>query len=164
MTNGLLTALVLMGALNALLLLSVLFGLRSAQRKARDLEAGIRSFLTAPDANTPSPLALIVDQLAQVVARGVIAQAQTTIMGIKSGASRAAASAEAQANMARYPWLSVLAQLMPGAAKSLAKNPALLNLAGSMLQRNQGQQQQQQPAPGRDNGHQQPMDLTIGGI
>lgn len=124
----------------------IVLALARAERKARQIESSFRSFISAPDSATPSPLAQTVDMVAQVVARGVIMQAKATFMGEASAVAKAGAKAEGQAALGRYPWLAAIAGLAPGFQKSLLKNPAVLNLAGSLLGKAQA------PAPA-GNGH-----------
>ena len=103
------------------------------RHKARSVEAGFRSFIIPPNDKTPSQLAVVVDQMAQLVGRAVIAQAKATFMGEASSVAKAANKDAADATMARVPWLSAIATLAPGFSKSLMKNPALLAALGNAL-------------------------------
>jgi len=137
-------------SLGAILLATLLY----ARRRVRAFESTIRTFISAPDAQTPSPLAQTVDAVAQLVGRAIIAQAKTTFMGIESGAVRSAQAAVKNQALAQFPWLSVLDKLSPGLSKTLVRNPQLLNLAANLINRSPARQgAPAAPAPG--NGHNQ---------
>ena len=95
------------------------------RRKAGELEASFRAFVTPPNDKTPSQLAMAIDQISQIAGRAIVAQAKATFMGEASAASRMAARAEGQEQLAKVPWLASIAALVPGFSKSLLKNPAL---------------------------------------
>lgn len=115
--------------LGGILLLALLI----VRRKVREVENAFRAFVSAPDSQTPSPLAQSVDAAAQLAGRAVIAQFKTTLMGMNSGAVRAEQAAGRQAALDKFPWLGILNQMSPALTKTLARNPQLLNLAGSLL-------------------------------
>ncbi len=139
------------------------------QRKLRSFEDTVRVFFTAPNDKTPSPFALTVDEVSQLVSRALIAQAKATFMGEASAASRAASRAEGQAAMAeaagKVPWLAAISALAPGFSKSLMKNPALLAGIGNLL--NRGNQPAGAPTTPSGNGHSNdvnlPLRLDLGG-
>lgn len=147
MDNILLTALLLV---NCLLLVISTIAFLKIQSKYRIVESKISGFLTSPDANTPSPLAQTVDAMSQLLARAVIVQAKTSLMGMNSVEAKAEKRQATSEAMARFPALGFLQNLSPGLSKSLLKNPALLNLAGQFLQSKvTGQTGTNQPGNGK---------------
>jgi len=140
-------------------------GILWIRRKVTRIESGIRSFITAPNDKTPSQLAVAIDQISQIVGRAVIVQAKATFMGEASAAARSAARADADAQMAKTPWLAAIAGLVPGFSKSLLKNPALAGALGQLFQKTGAGHY---PGPTQGNGHASPqeqasMDFKIGG-
>lgn len=132
--NGFLTVLQLVFlGITAFGMCVLLTGMISAMRHYQRVREDVRNFITAPDPQTPSPLAQAVDATAQVIARGVIAQGKATLMGVQSGAARSERAAAAAAAKEAIPGLGALDAIMPGLSGKLVKNPQLLNLAAAFL-------------------------------
>lgn len=139
MENLLLAGVLLVNVLVFSAIFYFIFKIRSIYR---DSYKTITEFLSSPDDKTPSPLASVIDQVSQVVARAIIVQAKTTFMGMSSVQAKAEKKQAVEQVEAQYPMLGLLKNLSPGIQKSLVKNPALLNLAGQLLSKaNPGQSQ-----------------------
>lgn len=154
-----------LSALATLLCASILTAVvLTTRRKVAAWEKTFQAFVSAPDAQTPSPLAQTVDAAAQVMARAAIAQFRSTVMGLASGAARAEKSAQAQAAMSNFPWLAALDALSPGISKTLVRNPALLNLAASFINKQSapaGPIAAPAPAPAPGNGRVQQAQFKL---
>ena len=153
----------LLAALLAVLVLQGVFfvvAVRRITHKARAFEAGFRAFIIPPNDKTPSQLAVVVDQMAQLVGRAVIAQAKATFMGEASSVAKAVKKDAVDAEMARVPWLAAIAGLAPGFSKSLLKNPALLSALGKTFGQNRGNAAPPVPTPsGNHQGDQSSMQM-----
>ncbi len=161
MTNILLALILVLfcGSIGALayLLLRVL-------AKFRQLEEEVRSFVSAPDEKTPSPLAQTIDMAGQVVGRAVVAQFKTTMMGIESGNTRAekAIAADIAEDVAKQSPIGGLLDSFPALKKTLRRNPALLDFAlsklGSLNAAGAGNM------PARSNGSSSQTKFNLGGL
>jgi len=103
-----------------------------------EVAESVRSFVTSPDENTPSPLAQLADQCALLL----VGRAQQAIEARMRGAHGAAARDEGNAQVAEAiasgpSWLPIVAQFLPKKwLKLLASNPQFLgqlplNLGGN---------------------------------
>lgn len=123
--------------INLAILLLIIGGVIYARLKVVRIERIVRDFVSSPDEKTQSPLAQTVDQISQVVARAVIVQAKTTLMGLKSGDVRGehAVQADIVEGMAgqQLPLAGALLESFPALKKTLKRNPALLDFALSKL-------------------------------
>lgn len=91
----------------------------------------IKRFITAPDDQTPSRLALLVDTACNLLAVHLVNQIKASLNGMLSGESRAAA-AEADAG---NPIISILSSLgLPKKlARGLGSHPVVQNWANTKL-------------------------------
>lgn len=117
----------------ALLGLLLVFALKV--RKAYD---DFKAFITPADEKTPSQLALLCVNLADMLAGALMDKLKASIMGLQSGAVRAENAEQAdlvgsmvsQAN----PLLGMLLQIIPKAwQRKMVKHPELVDLALSKL-------------------------------
>lgn len=127
MTNILLTVIALLLALALGGAVALFFRLRRV----------LVGFITPAKEGEPSPMAAIVDSASSMVARAIVAQAKTTLMGMQSGAVRAEQAVMADVAEAavgdRFPAVGALLGSFPALRKSLRRNPALLDFALSKL-------------------------------
>lgn len=158
MFNILLAAILLT---NAAVLAVILIALLKIRNKSHSIESSFKSFITQPDQDTPSPLAQTVDQASQLIARAIIVQAKTSLMGMSSVEARREKQAAVDEVTQKYPLVGLLKNLSPGISKSLFKNPMLLNLAGQLMSRGSanGQPQNSTPVPGNGKVKQPMFDL-----
>lgn len=93
------------------------------------LSATFREFVSAPAEGQPSPLAIFIDNVGQVLASQITVNLRTSLLGKASGVIRALDGAEADVTedvLARAnPWIAGLMALSPKLTRRLAKSPAL---------------------------------------
>lgn len=120
--------LVLLALGQTLVMLWFIRGLRAAELRARaDLQAAVRSFVTPAAEGEPSPLAVLVDQCAVVLAGRLMQQLQQRAAGMSSGEARQELSQNEAAVTAGSPWLGLLAAMLPKRFKNqLMRNPQML--------------------------------------
>lgn len=121
-----------MNILIACLITIILFALGYFAYKLRRFEQAFASFVTAPDEKTPSLFASTVDNISRTVGHGVAIELKTTFMGIQSGAKRAE---QAVMNdivqdtvQEASPLAGAVLESFPSLKKTIAKNPALLDV------------------------------------
>jgi hypothetical protein len=135
-----LIAVIVFGACQALVIGCSLFLVRrwygnERQRLMEEAENALRSFVVAPDAETPSPMAAIVDQFALLLAARLVQQVKAMLAGVESGASKGEQLELMESAKAGSPWLSLIAGMLPKRLqRQLMANPqmvgALSKLAG----------------------------------
>ena len=89
------------------------------------------TFVTPVAEGQPSPFAAAVDATSTIVARSVVAQAKTTLMGMSSGVARAEKGLQGDVAvdvLGQSPWGGLLSSF-PLVRKTLRRNPQLLDLA-----------------------------------
>ena len=92
-----------------------------------------RGFLTPEGPDKPSPLATLSAQFADVLARAVVMQAKTYLMGKSSAVARAESAvegdiAEDTLSMAN-PLMATLLKSFPKLSRTIRRNPGLAELA-----------------------------------
>lgn len=97
--------------------------------RIRGIYAKFEDYITAPDEKTPSQLAQTVSIASDMVARSIVAQMKATFMGKASGESRAESGLEFDLAVASNPLLGIALKAVPGLAKTLRKNPQLIDYA-----------------------------------
>lgn len=122
----------------------IFFVKRMIQRKEAQIEQRlttiVQQFITAPNPETPSPLALLVDQTALVFASRLVGYVQQ-ILGAARGGERkgenvAALEAAEGALASVNPGLAVLAAMLPKKFKSsLLKNPQFTAALSGMMKK-----------------------------
>ena len=115
---------------------------RVLARKEVEIEARLTSlvqqFITSPTPDTPSPLALLIDQTATVFASRLVGHVQQVLNASRGGERKvenmAALEAAEGALASINPGLTVLASLLPKRFKSsLIRNPQFTGALSSML-------------------------------
>lgn len=105
------------------------------KRKIRkEIEDLVRTIITAPDEKTPSPLAVIIDQGALLLAARLMQQLKAMLAGTESGLSKAE-GAEVQLSMLEGapPWASLVLGILPKRLRSqLLKNPQMIGALSAM--------------------------------
>jgi len=87
----------------------------------------VRTFLSSPNADTPSPLAVIVDQAALLLAARLVQQLKAMMAGVESGEAKGEQAALFEAAAGQSPWLSLLAGILPKRIRNgLMKNPQMI--------------------------------------
>ena len=106
-------------------------------RKTRSIQRSIADFVTPPGENQPSKLDVFLAGYARQFGQIIAMEAKTTIMGKMSGDSRGAVAVQGamlqDIAAKQSPILSALLDHSPRLAKTLAKNPALTNMALNIL-------------------------------
>lgn len=133
MTNIFLAVLVIT---NVLLVSFIAVGLYKAYAAYR----AIKSFITPVKEGEPSPLAQVTSATADMIARSLVAQAKATFMGIESGQKRAekAVAGDIAMDVAAQHPLGALLTSFPSLAKSIRRNPQLIDLAMNYLAKKPG--------------------------
>jgi len=123
-------------ALNLLILagifaILVLFYLK-IYRFYRYLSDIVRTFLTSPGKDQPSPLAFVAQTLATTIGHAVAVEAKTTLMGKSSVIARqeqgVMGDLASDGLASASPVMSALLSSFPSLQKRLLKNPGLLSL------------------------------------
>jgi hypothetical protein len=116
--------------------MSVLFYL--FYRKVSYFEGQIKAFIIPEDDKTPSALAKSLEVASDMVARSIMAQGKSFLMGLQSGQKRGENAVEADiAEGQRGNPLIGLVSSFPALKKTLRRNPALLDMALGFLARKQ---------------------------
>jgi hypothetical protein len=96
----------------------------SIQEEAAD---ALRAFVASPNADTPSPLAVLVDQMALLLAARLIQQVKAMLAGVESGASKQEQAAMLSEATAGSPWMALIAGMLPARIRnSLLRNPQMI--------------------------------------
>jgi hypothetical protein len=106
-------------------------------RKVTYFEGTIKAFIQPVDDKTPSQLAKTTEIISDMIARSIMAQAKTFMMGLQSGQNRAETAikgdiTEDMINQSSNPLGAILSSF-PAVKKSLRRNPQLLDLAMGYL-------------------------------
>lgn len=126
-----LAALVLVLVVNCVIL-SIVF---IAFRQFVEIRKQFEIFTTSPGDGKPSPLAEVIQASSEILARSILAQAKTTLMGFKSGMAKAERGIQGDLaeGIAEQAGFGSVLDAIPGARKSLRKNPGLIDIALSFL-------------------------------
>jgi hypothetical protein len=118
-----------------------------------------RQFVTPPGENQPSPLALLIDGIASMFSRSIVAQAKASFMGVQSGLKRqesAIAGDIAEGVVAsQSPLLGGLLDSFPALKKTLRRNPQLVDMVLGFMAKQGGQPGGNQTVSIGGNGHSQ---------
>lgn len=112
---------------NSAVLTIILLVVMRVNRIFKDFKA----FITPVDDKTPSPLANFTQVIADMAGRSIVATIKSTFMGKQSGESRASTAIQGNLaidSLAGNPIGAILTSF-PSLAKSLKRNPQLLDLA-----------------------------------
>jgi hypothetical protein len=100
---------------------------RETQRLLEELSEAVREFVTAPDKDTPAPLAKLIDQGALLLAARLIQQLKAMLSGVESGASKGEQLALITEATADNPWLALIAGILPARIRNkLMRNPQMI--------------------------------------
>jgi hypothetical protein len=96
-------------------------------RIREDLVSSAKSFLESPDADTPSPLAQFMDQIALLLAARLVQQVKAMLAGVESGAAKGEQLAMFEQAAESSPWLSIIGGILPKRIRNgLMKNPQMM--------------------------------------
>jgi hypothetical protein len=109
-----------------------------------EISSTLAAFVSSPDADTPSPLAVIVDQAALLLAARLMQQLKAMMAGVESGESKGEQDLMIQAASAQSPWLALIAGMLPKRIRNqLLKNPQMIGALSKI-----GGNHQAEPAQG----------------
>ena len=115
------------------LVLICLFGLsvrllaRAREKMKDEALATLREFISAPDADTPSPLAALTDTFATLLAARLVQNVKAMLAGVESGASKGEQLALMDEAMDKSPWLGLIGGMLPKRLRnSLMRNPQMV--------------------------------------
>jgi hypothetical protein len=92
-----------------------------------EISEGIRDFVTAPDENTPSPLAVVADSVSLLLAARLMQQVKAMLAGVESGASKGEQLAMITDAAESSPVIAFLANILPKRIRNqLLKNPQMI--------------------------------------
>jgi hypothetical protein len=92
-----------------------------------EAEETVRNFVSCPDEKTPSPLAMLADQVALLLAARLMQQIKAMLAGVESGESKAAASFALEGVASQSPWVALIAGMLPQRIRNgLMRNPQMM--------------------------------------
>jgi hypothetical protein len=92
-----------------------------------DIAETVRTFVTSPDKDTPSPLAVVADQFSLLFAARLAQQLKAMLAGVESGESKGEQLALITEATQSNPWLALLSGILPKRIRnSLMKNPQMI--------------------------------------
>lgn len=127
MVTNILLGAVLLTLVGSIIALRVLF---------RRFQSFIITFVTPKKKGELSPLYQTCDALAAIIARAVVAQAKTTLMGLESGMVRGEKAIQGDLALdvaSQNPLVGAILSKFPRLSKSLRRNPALLDYLAPMV-------------------------------
>lgn len=122
--------------------------LRKERQVREEVENLVRAFIQAPDENTPSPLACMIDQGATLLASRLMQQIKAMLAGVESGLSKQEQT-ELLSNASQgSPLVGMIAGMLPKRIRSgLIKNPQMIGALSSLLDRRNGGSTQDASTP-----------------
>ena len=140
------------------LVLICLFGLsvrllaRAREKMKDEALATLREFISAPDADTPSPLAALTDTFATLLAARLVQNVKAMLAGVESGASKGEQLALMDEAMDKSPWLGLIGGMLPKRLRnSLMRNPQMIAALSRIGGNNHGVTNEGATAPRRHN-------------
>lgn len=105
---------------------------QNEKRKAIEQASALaRSLIEAPDNNTPSALAVVMDQAAMLLAARLAQQLKAMLAGVESGESKAEQLAMFESASAGNPLVGILGAILPKRIRNkLLANPQMLGALG----------------------------------
>ena len=98
-----------------------------------DISEALVEFATSPDKDTPSPLAVIIDQAALLLAARLMQQLKAMVAGVESGESKGEQAALIAEATSSTPWLALLSGMLPKRIRNgLMKNPQMIGALAKM--------------------------------
>jgi hypothetical protein len=112
----------------ACFIIATRFWFESEKRKAiRELTEFARSMIEAPDENTPSPLAALIDQGALLLAARLMQQIKAMLAGVESGEAKAEQGRLFGEASAASPLLGIVGAMLPKRIRNgLMRNPQMM--------------------------------------
>lgn len=113
---------------------------RERRRVQDEIAQAVRDLITAPDENTPSPLAVLIDQGALLLASRLVQQIKAMLAGTESAMSKAEGAERQLELMQSAPsWVSVVAGILPPRLrKQLLNNPQMVGALSGLMGANKG--------------------------
>jgi hypothetical protein len=100
---------------------------RERARIAQDISAALTEFATSPDVDTPSPLAVIIDQAALLLAARMIGQVKAMLAGVESGNAKGEQLALIEEASTKSPLVALVANMVPKRIRNaLMRNPQMV--------------------------------------
>ena len=126
----------------------------------RKIAKNITQFVSPQAENQPSPMALLIDGIASMLARSIVGQAKATFMGLQSGSKRAetAISGDIAEGIVSQSPLGGLLNSFPALKKTLRRNPQLIDMAMQFMAK-----QATSPTNGTSNQSQNVPTVSMGG-
>lgn len=107
---------------------------RQERKYRQELQELVRSFVEAPDDKTPSPLAVLIDQGATLLAARLMQQLKAMLAGVESGLSKQESAQMLGAATEGSPFLGMLAGILPKRVRAgLMKNPQMIGALANMV-------------------------------
>jgi hypothetical protein len=108
-------------------LLGWLWYRRERRRLLDELSDSVRAFVSAPDPDTPSPLAVLLDQAATLFAARLAQQLKAMLAGVESGEAKGEQLALINEATAHNPWLAIVSSILPKRIRNkLLSNPQMI--------------------------------------
>jgi len=103
------------------------FYLIERERLKDELTEALRSFVTSPNPDTPSPMAVIIDQVALLLSARLVQQVKAMLAGVESGESKGEQLQLIESASAANPMIGFLAGILPKRIRNkLLSNPQML--------------------------------------
>jgi hypothetical protein len=123
---------------------------RERQRILDEISQAIESFVKSPDENTPSPLGVLMDQAALLLAARLTQQLKAMLSGVESGNAKGEQLALIEQAGAQSPLIALLAGILPKRIRNgLMKNPQMLGALSRLGGGGNHHQTEDQPLPRR---------------
>lgn len=113
---------------------------RERRRVQDDISQAVHDLITAPDENTPSPLAVLIDQGALLLSSRLIQHLKAMLAGTESALSKAEGTERQLELLQSAPsWVSVVAGILPPRLrKQLLANPQMIGALSNLVGANKG--------------------------
>jgi hypothetical protein len=124
----------------------------------RKISRVFAQFITPVSDSQPSPLAMLIDNIATMFSRSIVMQAKASFMGIQSGQKRAetAIAGDIAEGMVSQSPLGGLLNSFPALKKTLRRNPQLIDMAMQFMSKQDNQTPSgNQTVSAGGNGHSQ---------
>lgn len=110
-----------------LFVLAVRLLARERDRLKNEALDALREFISAPDPETPSPLAVLTDTAATLLAARLVQNVKAMLAGVESGEAKGQQLELIDSAMAASPWLGLIGGMLPKRLRnSLMRNPQMV--------------------------------------
>jgi hypothetical protein len=97
------------------------------QRLLDEIASAVQAFVTSPNTDTPSPMAVLIDQGALLLSARLMQQAKAMLAGVESGESKGEQLAMITEASNSNPWLALLSGILPKRIRNqLMRNPQMI--------------------------------------